>query len=586
MSQRVSADVNASFESSGTALRIISNVVPTATTITEVFVEAGTVRVELEIGSADLLNFSGLLPESARAQLLADEENGSPQTLETFFREGLVLRADGAEPIVGELAQLTVRRRIMRDEITGEPLAEQPADAERIVFATLIYRLRTPQPKVLTIQPPSDPTTASRSADIGFVAYHKGLPVNDFRYLSLTARLELNWDDPWYSRFQHPNLQRQFAAPMAAYLYVEPFEVRKEIIVRPKDLAQWIDLGIDQRDVLPVDQQPALKRRIAEFLQEKNPVLIDGQAAVGQIDRIHFIRRSLRRTGIIDPPEPLDLTSAVLGVIFVYPIDALPQEVTMTWELFGDRVQQIPAAASDEAGPLPALLTQADPVLHWKNYLKKPTIPHLVNIAPPQTSARISIPVVTLLCVVALVPLASAMVRSFNQPAGSSARVVLLCLTTAAIGIVAFPYARFAVANPFARSLQLTDAQAEDILAGLLHNVYRAFDRRDPSLIYDQLSRSIAGDLLEQVYLDTRKSIEIENQGGLKINVTEVDVFELESLKQDRSGVDLRCRWRVSGSVGHWGHVHARSNQRQADLKIAVVDEVWKIVDMDIISNE
>ena len=30
-------------------------------------------------------------------------------------------------------------------------------------------------------------------------------------------------------------------APLSVFLYVEPFEVRKEIVVRPRDLQQWID---------------------------------------------------------------------------------------------------------------------------------------------------------------------------------------------------------------------------------------------------------------------------------------------------------------------------------------------------------
>ena len=118
-----------------------------ASTIAEIFVEPGTVRVELEIGSADLSAFSGVLPRVVRAQLLPGEEFSSQQQPEEFFREVLVMRVDQGEPIVGEVQQLAVRRRTVRDEITGEPVADQPADAERIVFARLIYPLPAPQPK-------------------------------------------------------------------------------------------------------------------------------------------------------------------------------------------------------------------------------------------------------------------------------------------------------------------------------------------------------------------------------------------------------------------------------------------------------
>ena len=42
------------------------------------------------------------------------------------------------------------------------------------------------------------------------------------------------------------------------------------------------------------------------------------------------------------------MVSATLGVIFVYPTDGLPDEVTMEWDLFSDRIQVVPTTATDE----------------------------------------------------------------------------------------------------------------------------------------------------------------------------------------------------------------------------------------------
>jgi hypothetical protein len=151
---------------------------------------------------------------------------------------------------------------------------------------------------------------------------------------------------------------------VSAYLYVEPFEVRKEIVVRPRDLAQWgLDLGLADREVIPVGEQEEIKRRVAEFLADRNPVTIDGQPVGGFLDRIHFIYRNLRTSGVVQPPRDLDAVSATLGVIWVYPVEGLPDEVEMQWELFSDRVERIPAAATDEAGSLPYFLSEDDSVL-------------------------------------------------------------------------------------------------------------------------------------------------------------------------------------------------------------------------------
>jgi hypothetical protein len=38
--------------------------------------------------------------------------------------------------------------------------------------------------------------------------------------------------------------------------------------------------------------------------------------------------------------------------------------------------------------------------------------------------------------------------------------------------------------------------------------------------------------------------------------------------------------------VGHWGHVHQRSNGYQAELEIAPVDGVWKLTGLEIIDEQ
>ena len=81
-------------------------------------------------------------------------------------------------------------------------------------------------------------------ASVGFVVYHEGIAVNDFRYLGPSQTLHLDWSDPWYSRFERRSLRRQYFAPMSGFLYVETYEVRKEIIARPLDLQAWVDLGL------------------------------------------------------------------------------------------------------------------------------------------------------------------------------------------------------------------------------------------------------------------------------------------------------------------------------------------------------
>ena len=85
------------------------------------------------------------------------------------------------------------------------------------------------------------------------------------------------------------------------------------------------------------------------------------------------------------------------------------------------------------------------------------------------------------------------------------------------------------------RRAALETQQAKEVLHALLYNVYRAFDRRDESLVYDRLAQSITGDLLTDVYLQVRRSMELENQGGARVKVDDVEILEVDEQQESLS---------------------------------------------------
>ena len=124
------------------------------------------------------------------------------------------------------------------------------------------------------------------------------------------------------------------------------------------------------------------------------------------------------------------------------------------------------------------------------------------------------------------------------------------------------------------------------IVAGLLHNVYRAFDFRAEEDIYDVLDKSVSGDLLAQIYLETRRGLELANQGGARAKVKDIEVTDLATRAGEDGGFIAEASWNVAGSVGHWGHVHQRKNRYQAELDIRPVDGDWKITNLEILQEE
>jgi hypothetical protein len=536
-----------------------------ATTIAEIYVGDEEILVDFEVGLNDLETFANLLPDEIYTEMGNAPVPVAERAPKFFSEDFLLIPADGA-PLPGRVISMGPEPRIQRDAVTGEQLPVAAEDPEMVIRIQLIYQLPE-TPATLTIGLGPD----MRKASIGYVAYHKSVAVNDFRFLTPVQTLLLDWDDPWYTRFNNKTLRRTYFAPMSGFIYVEPYEVRKEIIVRPKDLQYWIDLGLEGRDTIPAEMQEGIKLKVGEFLREKQKVTIDGATIEPELARINFLDRSLKTSMVIDPPRELPIDSAVLGIIFVYPtVEPLPQNVKMTWDLFNDKIQLVPASSVDQAGPLPTFLEPDFAVLEWQNFLKNPKLPTLLDIsAPPNLLEKTAVYLRWLFGLAAIVFfLQMARLQSRPRPG------VSVGLLASLVGM-AFS---FWLAGDAVMSKQ----RAEPIVSALLHNVYRAFDFRAEEDIYDVLEQSVSGELLADIYLETRRGLELANQGGARAKVKSVELTELEVAAGENGGFVAASTWTVGGSVGHWGHIHKRSNQYRARLDIQPVDGRWKLTSLTI----
>jgi len=553
-----------------------------APNIAEVYVLDDRVKLVLEVYVGDLRAFEALIPDDwlkgkvvSRPPVAERMRWFAERTLQVIGPDGkrLPARLELVEP------RLRVDRRSpfagMINPYTRQQVPEAPAD-KRVLYAEISYPFEG-RPVELTFVPPLD-AEKRPAVSLGFIAYHKSVPVIDFRYLSAPARLALEWRDPWYSKFANPNLNRHHKDALMSFLYVEPYEVRHEILVRARDMADWMDLGLRGDEYIEVDELEALKQRIGAFLLRKNPVRVDGRALTPILDRTNYVKVGLTGIQILEAPERLEISSAIIGVILTYITEGMPNEVTVDWELFTDEIRRVPATAIDPAGPLLSILEPQDSVHTWTNHLKNYTIPTVAAAAVAGTLPPISVPVGTAVCVLALIPLG--WIDHRRRRGGDSTRGLLAlgaALLVAGVGL--FPYARVAVARPALLPPALDEARAQAILQGLLRNVYRSFDFRKESDVYDKLATSVAGDLLADVYLQSRRSLLIEQAGGAQARLQDVEILEAvpEGPLDRRLAYDVRAKWTASGTVGHWGHVHLRKNLYEADLRIEGTAGVWKL---------
>ena len=540
-----------------------------ASTIAEYYVEDKQVTVELEIGMNDLGPFRNLLPDGVFQQLGYEAET-LDERLELFFKRDFALLANG-NSLEGFITEIGPETRIKRDAVTGEVMPEDGKEPEIVIAATLVYPFKE-KPDSLALSAP----TITGAASIGFVLYHRGVAVNDFRYLSNGFTVNLDWEDPWYSAFDTRQLRRQYFAPMAGFLYIEPFEVRKEIIVRPADIQREYDLGLEGVDIITPEMQASVKSGIVEYLDSHFKVKIDGRDAEGTVDRVNFLQRTLRSSIVVDD-QNIELLPASVGVIYVFPTDGLPERVDMEWDIFNERMPIVPASAVDQAGPLPSFLEPQFNVLTWENFLKNPELPTLNEVRqPPSKLKKLSQWTQWIFGLLAVATLL-AMIKSLatgNRPGTS--QIGLLVLAT---GLSFYSVQTW-------RAVQLDSERLSALIGDLLHNVYRSFDYRGEEAVYDILAQSVSGDLLADVYLETRNGLVLANQGGAQVKVKDIDLSEAHLVSSEGNAMTVEARWTVAGSVGHWGHIHQRTNAYHARVIVDEIDGQWKLSGLEILEEE
>ena len=86
--------------------------------------------------------------------------------------------------------------------------------------------------------------------------------------------------------------------------------------------------------------------------------------------------------------------------------------------------------------------------------------------------------------------------------------------------------ARVYIKTPLVKSeTEVNERKALGIFATLHSNIYRAFDFNNESDIYDVLSKSVDGPLLDKVYTEIYQSLIAREQGGAVARIKSVKYY-------------------------------------------------------------
>lgn len=170
----------------------------------------------------------------------------------------------------------------------------------------------------------------------------------------------------------------------------------------------------------------------------------------------------------------------------------------------------------------------------------------------------------------------------------SRRRGIVLCtaaLLTGALAGYAIP--KVPVPEVLASQGTLSEEEGSRVLHGLLLNTYRAFSQEEEEAAYDQLARSVVGDLLAEVYLQNRDSMTMEEAEGARTVIDRLDVKDIQSMRRmDGGRIAVVATWDVFGSVRHWGHEHYRCNTYRAQLTLVPDGDYWKLAEVQILDEE
>ncbi len=531
----------------------------TAPNFVELSVQPDHVRVLLEVDLSDYPTF--VIPD-----------NGSGTSLAERTGQNLQIWAD-EEKLISTTNTIDVRPRISRKTAASALYQPRPR-SENVVFVDMQFPFNG-KPERITFIPPLSPDGIPL-ASLGVVAEHMGVPVTDYRYLSQAETMLPDWDDPWFSKFENPNLTRHHKSPMMSFLAMEPRVVRHEIILRLKDFETWADLGLGAAERLTPNDVARIKSGVSDFLATKNPLAVDGKPMkpeTVQVSRIEVGAEGLR---VLPDEAEANRKTMLLGVVLSYPVATLPNRVDLAWELFPDGLDVIPITLSDPAGAVPSQIYAADPVVNWNNHLKTWSNPKsgpvVVKVAGVAQVPSIAFGL-GFLCLVC---------AYYSLQRKNGQRLILLGLT-GAFGAAAI--VTYSLSNP-STAPNPDEIATRQIVEGLVTNI-------GTTMLETRNENAIAA-MEPYVEAINRDKVQAEMQRGLSVTLPSGAMARVEAISdlnvesfttgEDRNQHQVLANWTAHVSGGHWGHLHRQAVSYRGLLDVSRHGDHWMLDDLTIIS--
>lgn len=358
------------------------------------------------------------------------------------------------------------------------------------------------------------------------------------------------------------------------FVSVEPFEFRVEALVK---VSAYRDAWRMEGEGIGAAEKQAVLDNLETLFDSGFNVKIPGEPLKFNDKTIRFVRLDPEKGYVPDEREMIPLDEALAGLTLSAVTTGLG-EFELEWLWFAPNQKQLVLEIASSGKPAARLLSPTENVIVWKQ-AEEVVVPTMESVPGLQREVTTPLRPLVFLGIAMIVAAAVVVLRKKTK---SPAWVGWLIVGGVGVGIFSLRYRVTKVEVPKAGA-------AEEVVYALLRNIYHAFDYRDESAIYDTLEKSVTGPLLEQVYLEIRSSLELENNGGPRVRVYEIALRECQPVPGGDfagGGFETRAEWVTIGEVTHWGHTHERTNRYEAEVGLVEAGGVWKVSGLELLNEE
>lgn len=405
---------------------------------------------------------------------------------------------------------------------------------------------------------------------------------------------EKEWEE-WFEKQHEKNLGITSYSSVYSFIYISDYEVRHEVLIPLATLATLMEIERADVSFLEISEQAAAAEKIKKYFSIGNPVAIDAVEVKPEFDRVDFYGLDIRDFAMRAEKRKVSMASGRVGIIMSYSTKGAPTEVTVSWDKFNNVIKAVDAVviAYDKVEKTQFSMFVKDNTYTWSEPTRKP-LPAITGVSATIDAKSFEPPTITLpmistvLIGVGLLSLAAIL---FGVDWRMPVAIAGICGISSAL---AFGLVPMKVANPFAEppKFEFPDESAQQVFARLHKNMFRAFDYHNESDVYDALAKSVDGELLRELYLKINQSLKVKEQGGAVSRVNEVNLLEGEKtgtsidIEDSAPGFNYRSKWKLVGTIEHWGHIHERENEYDAEFEIKLKNDAWKITSMKVVNEE